>query len=568
MNMAEKFDVIVVGAGPAGSAAAITLAREGVDVIVLEKSQLPGHRNVTGGVLYGGFIKGLGMIDLVPEFESEAPLERKAVSHELYYLGDHIREDGSYSYRVLRLDKNSLPTKLGLTKLDATTGHDYTVLRARFDRWLAFKAADEGAMLSLSTTVEDLIWRDGKVAGVITQNDELYADLVIDCGGVTSNLPVKAGIRGKLEPHQVYHGVKHVYKLKSDRIEELFGVDGVARVFYLLGGFMKGVIGGGFIYPNRESLSVGLVLDLQSAAERFKEIPYEIGKPLDLLEEMERHPFVAQLLEGAVRVEYSAHNIPRGYKCLPERPYAPGFLMAGDSLGVFTKIGALIDGMRPAIASGILAARMYLQARKAGDFSAGKLSQYRTLLQPLYDAVASSKRNSMLLESRLVYHRIPPLALKLGLGRLQRYDGPLPPRDERDAVQRIQERTGILDYHEDKKRSHIEVNFEKASNNPYKPWIPLCPVNCYTLATDKGVFASFRDLYRYNLEILRRTFNGTEDALTSEALKMTWDDIRRGSLKFDHVACVACGTCGVLGPGDVISFGHERDGHGVRFRYG
>ncbi|MEM2807399.1 MAG: FAD-dependent oxidoreductase, partial [Candidatus Caldarchaeum sp.] len=210
--MVDKFDVIVVGAGPAGSAAAIKLAREGFDVLVLEKAQLPGQRNVSGGVLFGGFENGLGLVDLVPEFEEQAPVERKIAGHELYMVSEPRRQNGEASYRYIKLDKSSLFTRLGLTMLDATTGHDYSVLRTRFDRWFAGVATEEGAMLTTRKTVEDLLWKDGRVVGVKTVDEEVYADLVIDCGGVTSLLPEKAGIRPRLTPDQVYHGVKHVFK--------------------------------------------------------------------------------------------------------------------------------------------------------------------------------------------------------------------------------------------------------------------------------------------------------------------------------------------------------------------
>ncbi|MEM1945045.1 MAG: FAD-dependent oxidoreductase [Nitrososphaerota archaeon] len=566
--MADRFDVIVVGAGPAGCAAAATLAREGVDVIMIEKTQLPGQRNVTGGVLFGKFVDGLSMIDLFPDFEGEAPLERKVTTHQLLVLGEPAKNDGSMVYRYLKLDKNSLVTKLGLTKLDIDTGHDYTVLRARLDRWMAFKAVEEGAMLALSKTVEELVWHDGRVVGVRTPDEEVYADLVIDCSGVTSNLPAQAGIRRKLEPFQVYHGIKHVYKLRSERVEELFSDAGGFRVYYLLGRFMHDMLGGGFIYPNKDTVSVGLVLDLASAVSHFTKIPLDIGKPLDMLEEMERHPFVAEILEGATRVEYSAHNIPKGYKCLPDRPYAPGFLMAGDALGVFVKIGALIDGMRPAIASGILAARAYLQAKKAGDFSAVKLSMYRTLLEPLYRSVSLSKRSSYILENRFFYKTAPTIGFGLGLGGRRIFSGGIPTPDGRDAIQRIQERTGLLDYNEDKMRAHIQVDFEKASRDRLKAWIPLCPVNCYTLITSKGVFASFRDLLNYNIAIVKRARGGDDGKILDEAIRLTREDIASGSLKFDHVACVACGTCGVIGPEEIVRFGHEYWGRGVRFWYG
>ena len=562
----EKFDVIVVGAGPAGSAAALTLAREGCDVLMLEKAQLPGQRNVSGGVLFGSFQKGLGLIDLVPDFEGEAPVERKINTHELYILGEARPHNGEKSYRYLKLDKKSFLTKLGLTMLNATTGHDYTVLRARFDRWFASRAVEEGAMLATSKTVEDLLFKDGKVIGVQTPDEELYADVVIDAGGVTSLLPEKAGLRGKLMPEQIYHGVKHVYKVSPSKIEEFFTSGDAFKTVYVLGDFMHGIVGGGFVYPNKDTVSVGVVFGLDSALKVFSNNFTEVGKPAEILDEMEAHPFLADLLENATLVEYSAHNIPRGYKVLPVKPYAPGFLVAGDALGVFYKIGALIDGMRPAIASGILAARAYLAARRKGDFGESGLGAYADFLEPLYRLVRKSRSNSSLLENRLAYNIAPKVAFSIGFSKEKTVKAGVNRQKGGNALQHIQKLTGLLNYHEDKARSHIKVDMQAASADGLKMWIPLCPVNCYTLLTDKGVFASFKDLYRFNLESLRQSM--PESEAVKKAAQITLEDIRKGSLKFDHVACVACGTCGVIGPLNMVRFGHEWNGHGVRFRYG
>ena len=557
--MAEKFDVIIVGAGPAGSAAAITLAKEGYEVLMLEKAKVPGHRNMTGGVLFGGYLPGYSIMDIVPEFEAEAPLERRIVAHELYALQRPTRKNGKIEYRLLKMDKNSIATKLGFTMLDINTGHDYTVLRARFDKWFAKKAVETGAMLATGKSVEDLLWRGNSVVGVVSEGEELYADVVIDCSGVTSHLPTKAGLRERLKPDQVYHGVKHVYKLDSSVVEERFRVDGGFKAIYLLGDFMHSVIGGGFIYPNRETVSVGIVAGLDSLIEASVSSPAELGKPLDIVEEMEIHPFVNQYIENGELVEYSAHNIPKGYKTILQTPYTAGFLVAGDALGSFVKIGALIDGMRRAIATGIMAARTYIQARRRGDFSADSLAVYKEMLKPIYDDVAKSEKNSKLLEKPLFYQTLPSIAFKLGLAKKIEYNGELKQLEQRDAIQRVQERTGLLDYEEDKEYSHIKVNFELASADGRKAWIPLCPVNCYTLVTSKGVFASYRDLFNYNLSRLGDT---------ARALEETRRDVAEGRVRFDHVACVACGTCGVIGPAGVVDFGHERRGHGVQYKYG
>jgi electron transfer flavoprotein-quinone oxidoreductase len=69
--MAESFDAIVVGAGPAGSAAALALARAGRSVCLVERGPFPGSKNVFGGVLYGRILD-----DLVPQWWTQIPVRR------------------------------------------------------------------------------------------------------------------------------------------------------------------------------------------------------------------------------------------------------------------------------------------------------------------------------------------------------------------------------------------------------------------------------------------------------------------------------------------------------------
>ncbi|MEM0117324.1 MAG: FAD-dependent oxidoreductase [Conexivisphaerales archaeon] len=568
--MSTEYDVIVVGAGPAGSASALTLARKGANVLMLEKARIPGERNVTGGVLYGSYISGYGMLDLLPNFETEAPVERKIVSHSVYMLS---RPDKDLSYRYYRLTDNSLPSRLGFFSTKIGTGHDYSVLKRRFDHWLALKAVEAGAMLSTDTTAEDLIVEDGKVKGVRTNREEITAKVVIDCSGVTSKLIEKASLRSRLKPEQLYHGIKHVYSLNPELIEKRFSIgkgEGIAN-FYL-GDFMHGLKGGAFLYTNRDTLSIGLVVGLDSLVEATSERFYEVGKLLDVLNEFESHPMIAEILDGAELLEYSAHNIPRGYSCMVDKPYTDGFLVAGDALGSFVKIGPLIDGMRRAIASGIMAAETYLSASQKGVFSSATLAEYRERLSPLYGDVMRSARDSRVTESRLVYRYIPRFLFRTGfLTKQAKPDSDVASlvakrRANGDAIQLIQQRTGLLEYDEDRIRSHIQVNIEKGSESPAKPWVPACPVNCYTLFTQKGVFASFRDLYLHNLKLLNQ--KEPEQGFSREAMELSLKDIREGRLRFDHVACVACGTCGAIGPPEIVTFDHEWDGHGVRYKYG
>lgn len=560
-----EFDVIVVGAGPAGSAAALVLARKGVNVLMLEKAKIPGERSMTGGVLYGDFPGEYSFISLVPDFESSAPLERRILSHEVMLLGPTDYRKGES--RFFKLSETSLAAKLGLFNLSFGTGHDYSVLRRNFDRWFANLAVQAGAMLSTETTAEGLLKDGDSIVGVRTTKEELRARLVIDSSGVTSGLVKEAGLRDRLSPKQLYHGIKRVYKLDAGTLEKRFKVaPGNGRSIFFLGEFMQGVGGGAFVYTNQDTLSVGLVVSMDSLLQTTTEHFDRVGKLIDIQDEFEAHPMVAELLDGAEPLEYAAHNIPKGFKSILKTPYADGFLVAGDALGSFVKIGSMIDGMRRAVASGMMAARVYLDANSSGSFRAGSLSRYRNLLAPINKDVNRSGRDSFVFESSFTYHTLPRLIFGTRLiSSTYRFD----PRPEKktsgDATQRVQSGTSLLNYDDDKDYSHIRVDQDAASKSVSKPWIPACPTNCYTLLTPKGVFPSFKDLLDHNLASLG-AFG--EDASRAKAFFQTKQDIAAGRLKFDYVACVACGTCGAIGPPEVVAFNHERSGHGVRYAYG
>lgn len=534
---------------------------------MLEKAKIPGERNMTGGVLYGDFPGEYGLISLVPDFESSAPLERHMLSHEVVVLGPTDNARGQSRY--YRLSKTSLAARVGLFNLNFDTGHDYTVLRRSFDRWFASLAVQAGAMLSTETTVEGLLKEGDSVVGVRTTREELRAKLVIDSSGVTSGLVAEAGLRGRLSPRQLYHGIKRIYKLDAGTIEKRFRVaPGKGRSIFFLGEFMQGIGGGAFIYTNSDTLSVGLVVSMDSLLRATTEHFDRVGKLIDVQDEFEAHPMVAELLDGAQAVEYAAHNIPKGFKSILKMPYSDGFLVAGDALGSFVKIGPMIDGMRRAITSGMMAARTFLEASASGSYRARNLSRYRDLLTPIYEDVNRSGRDSFISESSLVYRTLPRLIFGTRFISSTYGFQPSPEKEPpKDATQRVQNGTSLLNYDEDQDYSHIKVDQDAASKSVSKPWVPACPTNCYTLLTPKGVFASFKDVFDHNLAALVAA-GGDGGASRAKAFSQTLEDVAAGRLKFDHVACVACGTCGAIGPPEMVTFGHERSGHGVRYAYG
>lgn len=352
----EKFDAIIIGAGLAGIAAAYTLASEGVEVLVLERGDYPGSKNVTGGRIYLNPVRAL-----FPGLWDSAPLERCIVREGVSVMSPADSVTIDYSGSDIRNSRQS-----------------YSIIRSKFDRWFAEQAESRGAMLLTKTRVDDLIIQNGKVCGVLAGGDELHGNAVIACDGVLSIMAGKAGLAGpaRLQPGNYAVGVKEVIGLETGIINSRFGVgegEGAARLF--IGEVTAGRFGGGFLYTNRDSVSLGLVAGIRDAAEHA-----EIDVP-DLLDKFKNRPEVACLIEGGSLLEYSAHVIPEGGCGGLNKLYGDGIMVAGDSAGFALNSGFTVRGMEYALATGHFAARAFLEAKGAGSFDAGVLKRYQDLLE-------------------------------------------------------------------------------------------------------------------------------------------------------------------------------------------
>ncbi len=346
--------MIVVGAGLAGLSAASTLARNGVRALVIERGDAPGTKNLMGGVLYKRPTESV-----FPGFEAEAPLERRVTRQHLWLMTADGAVSLGYGTRTWAEDANA-----------------YTVLRARFDPWLASRCGREGAVLLTETTVTDLLIERGRVVGVRTSRPkgDLRADVVIVAQGANRLLTERAGLAPPLNPREMAVAVKEVIALPRETIESRFNLTGDEGVTIEMAGWAtRGLVGTGFLYTNRESVSIGVGAVIHQVVESKL-------NPNDLLEGLKQHPMVRPLIAGGEVREYSAHMIPEGGLRQVPRLYGDGFLVAGDAAMLCNALHR--EGSNLAMVSGRLAAETVLMARSAGrGYSAEALADYRRRLE-------------------------------------------------------------------------------------------------------------------------------------------------------------------------------------------
>jgi electron transfer flavoprotein-quinone oxidoreductase len=190
--------------------------------------------------------------------------------------------------------------------------------------------------------------------------------------GANSLLAQRAGLLREWDPIDQALVAKELISLPAEMIEDRFALPaGLGTAYEVFGESTWGLLGYGFIYTNKESISIGtgaLLHDLINTGRNVN----------DMLDRFKRHPAIAPLIQGGETVEYSAHLIPEGgFEKLPQL-YADGVVLVGDAAGLVNPLNR--EGANLAMLSGQLAAQAIIKARERADFSAASLSRYRELL--------------------------------------------------------------------------------------------------------------------------------------------------------------------------------------------
>ena len=365
-------DVLIIGAGPAGLSCALHLANliekhteankspalSPENIYVLEKARELGAHQLSGAIMDPRALR-----ELVPDFETSAPLDTPVTGDAAYYF----TETGFW--------------KLPVTPPPLQNHGNYVVSLNKLVKWLGGLVEKKGVNVFTQFDGKEILYEGAGIAGVLTEDKgvdkngkpkdnftpgyELRAKVTVLAegprGSLTKDVVNKLKLDG-LNPQVYGIGVKELWDVQPGRIDTGF-------VAHTLGWpLTSDLYGGGWIYGLREKrVSLGMVIGLEYRDPLFD--------PHATFQKFKTHPFVKRILEGGKLVRYGAKTVPYGGWYSMPRNYMDGGLIVGDSASLLNS--QRLKGIHTAIKSGMLAAETIYEALCAGDTSAKALEAYK-----------------------------------------------------------------------------------------------------------------------------------------------------------------------------------------------